>query len=148
MPSVAPHAVPSRTVSHRIEGDVLYVRHNNRSPADAHWDELIEEVREYLKTRPMLRILVSTKTSGPSARQRAQINQVVREANATVRVAVLSASTVVRGIVTALSWANVIDIRSFQPHDVAGGLAFLGVEAGRQSQALRILEELGRAVGV
>lgn len=146
MPNAGPQAEPLRGTNYRLAGEILYLCYGTEPPSSEQWDRLLSEVRRHLKTHPHLRALIRTGTVGPSARRRSDVNELVRSANATVRVAVMSASPAVRGIVTALSWANVLAIRSFQPRDLAGALAFLEVDPSRQGEASRILEELSLRV--
>src|SRR3954470_8268485 len=94
----------ARTMNHRMTPSVLYVRHRAQQVSDREWKEMLDDLDEYLSTNKVLRILVKTDNAGPNAKQRSALNERVLSKGVSLRVAVMSTSVVVRGIVTAFSW--------------------------------------------
>ena len=68
--------------------------------------------------------LVATKGGGPTSTQRKYLNDLL--AGRHVPVAVMSSSTAVRGVVTALSWFN-RKIKAFPPEGLADALTYLEI---------------------
>jgi hypothetical protein len=108
---------------------------------------MLGDVGRRLQPGGVQRILVKTDNAGPNSVQRNQLNQLAASKRTTLRVAVLSTSTLVRGIVTAFSWMGSLQIRGFGDADVAGALAYLEPSGVSVEDARRVLAEIERNVG-
>lgn len=137
----------SRTMNHKMMGDVLFIRHRSLPVGDNDWEEMIAEMDRYLESKNVLRVLVKTDDAGPNAAQRQRLNRLVASRKATMRVAVMSTSVLVRGIVTAFSWARALEIKSFGENDMRGALAFLGAPEIPTADAWRVFSDIEETVG-
>ena len=111
-------------------GDVCIYISAKRPPSDADWNAYLAWLRENGKpsvTRPELLSLVYDRSPGPNASQRKQLND--STVGWKMRVAVLSPSTVARGIVTAMNWFKKDAYEAFPPDDFERALTFLGAPA-------------------
>ncbi|HET6332154.1 MAG TPA: hypothetical protein VFG30_03030 [Polyangiales bacterium] len=73
------------------------------APTDEEWDRWVTMSVE--RSGRDQRVIVESHNSGPNAKQRKELADAVRDVE--LRVAVLTDSAVVRGIVTALAWLGV-----------------------------------------
>ena len=119
--------------------NVLIAAHSSNDPSDEEWEafkrfsmELPAEVDRYV---------IATDGGGPSAKQRAAVNEVVKW-RAQPRVVIISSSTLVRGPVSALSWFNP-RIRAFAPpefHEAMKYLELTPTQSGQVGVELRKLQ--------
>jgi hypothetical protein len=138
---------PLRTMGYKVLGGILFVRHRSLAVADPDWQDMLGEIERNLQRDQPLPILVKTDDAGPNALQRNLMNQLVQSKGATLRVAVMSNSRLVRGIVTAFSWMGTMQIRSMEPHDYQGALAFLRATQVSPADAARVFAEIESDVG-
>lgn len=92
-------------------GKTVLVRHNEDDPEQEEWDAMLRQVEGLLDKYESVNFLVWSDGGGPDAKRRTELNT-MRKGRA-MRAAVLTESTVARGIVTALAWLKVMDIKSF-----------------------------------
>lgn len=100
----------------------MLLAHTSRPPNDAEWGPYIDELRQHDPKE--LRSLAFTDGGAPSGAQRKQVNDFLN--GQASRAAVVTASTMVRGVVTTLSWFNA-QMHAYSPHDVDAALHHLGV---------------------
>jgi hypothetical protein len=118
-------------------GKTFIVAHGRESPTPEEWSAFLKAMELDL---PNLRgILVFTAGGSLNARQREQIELLTTRGN--LRVAVLTDSVVVRGVVTALSWFKV-QIKAFAPNAEQSALEHLGVEPAARAAVLASLREI------
>lgn len=116
--------------------------HNGATPSDAEWEAYVAAV----KTEPdpsKFVTLVCTDGGSPTNAQRAALNLALGYVSTPT--AVVSSSSVVRGVVSALNFFN-RQIRSFAPAELGRAFAHLGVAGERQERALAELKRLGELV--
>jgi hypothetical protein len=135
------------TMRSAYAGGVLHVRHRSQSVGDADWQKMLDDMDQLVRPGQTLRILVKTDNAGPNAAQRNRFHQFVTSKKIQARVAVLSTSVLVRGIVTAFSWMRMIEIASFGETDYAGALAFLGATQVTPASAESTIKEIEQGVG-
>jgi hypothetical protein len=113
------------------------------APTDPEWDRWI--TMSLARVGLDQRVIVESHNSGPNATQRKSLADAMR--NEDVRVAVLTESTLVRGIVTALAWLG-IPQRAFpmDGHRQAG--KFLELTPDELERALAELPRLRDQAGV
>jgi hypothetical protein len=105
-------------------GGLMLLVHTDRPPTDAEWEPYYDEL---IKHDPdQLRSLAFTDGGAPSGAQRKQVNDFLK--GRASRAAVVSPSTMVRGVVTALSWFN-SQMKVYSPKEVDAALQYLGVSA-------------------
>lgn len=112
-------------------------------PTDAEWERWIAMSVERLGRDQ--RVIVESHNNGPNAAQRKAITDAMR--NVDVRVAVMTDSGVVRGIVTALAWLGVQQ-RAFPLHAERQAAIYLGLTSEELEQSLVQLPRLRREVGL
>lgn len=127
--------------------NVIYVRHRGQEVTDSEWQEMLDDLAGYMQSAKQLRILVKTDDAGPNAKQRNALHQLILSKGATLRVAVMSTSVMVRGIVTAFSWMGTLDIKSFGDADFSGALRFLDAPEVTVATAMRTFADIERVVG-
>jgi len=114
------------------EGDVMVTVHGPLPPTDEEWRAYLEFSRTCVGR--VTRSLVVSSGAGPNGRQRTMLMKEFPEF-APVPVAVVSDSSMTRGIVTALSWFGK-KIRAFQPSQLTEALEYLGVPPERHGRIL------------
>jgi hypothetical protein len=130
-----------KTLAYGMTAECMILAGAVQPYADDEWERCIASVEEYARVTRRPRLLVVTDGSGPTIKQRRSLDVLLDVHRNTARVAVLTPSTVARGIVTALSWFWPI-YRSFPPDDLAGALSFLELPAQALPDIRRLLGEL------
>jgi hypothetical protein len=113
---------------------VVYGVHD---PTDAEWVGYLEDVERHGIERTQQ--LISTEGGGPNATQRRYLNELLD--GRPVPVAVMSGSTPIRGVVTAMSWFNRA-IRFFPPTCLLDALAYLEIPVSRAELIAREMAKL------
>lgn len=98
-----------------------------RDPTDQEWDFYIRFLRENIVPGVAPRSLVITDGGGPNSAQRTKLTELVAEHAGEIKIAVVTASAVVRGIFTAMSWFATFNYRAFTPRQLDEALVFLDV---------------------
>ena len=132
-----------KNVAIKVIDRLFIVVYGTADPSDEEWRGYIELVLHHGIDRTMQ--LIYTDGGEPTSTQRRHLNEVLR--GRTVPVAVVSASTRVRGTVTALSWFN-RKIKAFPPAGLRDALAYLEIPASRtdliEREIARLRDELGQ----
>jgi hypothetical protein len=134
-------------MAHKATAEILYARHHSLAVDDREWQAMLDDIEQRMRPGEPLRILVKTDNAGPNSFPRNQLHHLVTSKGATLRVAVMSTSTMVRGVVTAFSWMGTLQIKSFGDNDFAGALLFLGCKDVSMERAWGIFAEIERDVG-
>lgn len=121
----------------RTMGSLIVLVHSKNQPTEAEWNALLDVQR----SMPDARTLVVTDGGGPSNKQRMQINQIIKETGKRPRVAVVSSSAFVRGIVSALNWFNP-EIKTFPPDALTEAIKYLEAPEARASVLLKLVEQM------
>jgi hypothetical protein len=133
----------------RVVPDVLMVCVNTQvAPSDQEWDAYVDEI---LKNLPSIKgVLVYSEAVGPSAPQRARASTILgAEGLKKFPTAIMSGSRVVRGIVTALSWAaGEKNMKAFATKDFKGTVEYLGLDADEELKVRVVLKQLARSAGI
>jgi hypothetical protein len=117
--------------------ETMTMVHTADAPTDEEWDAMLAHYRA--KRAP--RVIVFTDGGGPTTLQRGRLNDALE--GMVVKTAVVTASPVIRGIVTALSWFNP-GIKSFVPDRAALALSYLGLAAGEHDRVMQQVMKLSR----
>lgn len=121
-------------MAYRVVHGVFCVVHGATNPTDEEWEAYL---KYYLANeRQCARTLVVTQGGGPSAKQRGDTAKVIQ--SSPTRVAIVSTSTLVRGIATALSWFNK-RVQAFSGNEMDAALKYLEVP---QANTIPLLAEL------
>ena len=128
------------TMVHERSTDLFVVIHPNRPPADDEWMTYLRSWSGHDMSR--MRTLVFTDGGGPSASQRRLATEALGGKESLT--AVVSSSSMVRGVVTALSWFNP-KIKSFSPDEAQRAFEYLRIVAPEDIARTWILVERLRA---
>ncbi len=113
----------SRNLAYRAIGSLLVVVHSQGEASDPEWDQYMQHVSALRhRSGDSFQMLVYALGGAPTASQRSRLTTAL--GRRPVPLAVLSTSSLVRGVVTALSWFNP-GIRSFLPTQLGDALRFL-----------------------
>lgn len=136
-------AQPRHMRTEIVDG-VLLVVHGREPPTDGEWEYYLSQVKLVVATgRP--RAMAVTEGGAPSLSQRTRLNRLLRGTRALG--AVVSDSSFVRGIVTALSWFN-HGVRSFSPDELAAACAHLELSTAQTHQLRGRLDALRHSLGL
>lgn len=131
-----------KNIAYKVIDRLFIVVYAAADPTDDEWQGYLEEVKHHGIERTMQ--LISTEGGGPTATQRRYLNELLD--GRTVPVAVMSASTRIRGVVTALSWFN-RSIRAFPPSGLSDALAYLEIPQSRMDLIQREMKKLRASLG-
>ena len=120
----------------RVGNCFLYVS-GKRPPNEADWAEYVAWFKKALP--PNAQGIVLERGSGPNAAQRKQLTDITSKM--TFKVAVLTASPVARGVVTAMSWFKE-GYKAFSPDELGEAASYLGLDASATSQVKQLVQKL------
>jgi len=107
---------------------MIIALHTKKAPSDAEWNTYIGLCQEALKIlngdSTRLAGIAITDGGAPNAKQRALLATIIKDVH--IRGAVVTESTLVRGVVTALSWINP-QIKAYSPTGVVDAALHLGL---------------------
>lgn len=118
----------------------LLVAHAPGPIPDSEWDRFLGRASDVLDAHGSVNFLVRTDGAGPNGLQRGRLEALV--AKGTLRIAVLTKSRIARGIVTAISWTQRIDIKAFDPAADQAVAHHLGLSQGEREQFMAALLRL------
>lgn len=139
----------TRMMAHGFVGSTMITVHGTGSPTKAEWNLYIKEEEELLKRKKISGVLVFTLGGAPDSNQRKQYTELLAKYKADLPCAVVSDATIVRNVVTAISWINP-HIKVFPPKDLRHALGFAGVTDFREAAArmIGLAHELGITIPV
>lgn len=120
----------------RVIDQILVLVHTNTPPSEAEFNAYVNFCKTKLPPS-CNQCMVVTPGPGPNAKQRERVNEFLK--THPMKVAVVTDSTLVRGITTALSWFN-SETKAFTNARMGDALGHLGVPQGER--AARILMEI------
>jgi hypothetical protein len=122
--------------------DIFVFLHNKEAPEREPWTRTMEQFEAYAikheRDISRLCVLVFSDGGGPDAVQRDQLKQFYKKYGAGVRSSIISDSTLVRGVVTALSWLNPV-MKAFSPKDLRAALNHIGLGEKAGPEVLRLV---------
>ena len=129
-----------------VEG-VLVVVHTSVDPSDEEWTSQCQTVEKH--GAELSAVLVYSEGGGPSTKQRSQMRHALGERTAPLT-AIMTSSTVVRGIITSLNWFLDNRLSAFEPSELNRALAYIGfAEPSPARDALvRCLNDRAQELGV
>jgi hypothetical protein len=135
-----------RNLVYESTPDCLVVVRGRETPTDEEWRGYLRLIERTIAETVPARALVITLGGSPTPQQRMQLNDVLAPVEATVRVAVLTASTYARGVVSVLSAENP-GYRVFSPAEMDAALTYLGVRPSLTPALLEVVDRLRAQVG-
>jgi hypothetical protein len=131
-----------KNMAFKVIDRLFLVVYGTKDPTDDEWRAYIADVERHGIDRTMQ--LVFTEGGGPTAPQRRFLEELL--AGRTVPVAVMTSSSSIRLMVTAMSWVN-REIRSFPPTGLYDALAYLEIPASRAELIEREIKKLRCSLG-
>jgi hypothetical protein len=105
------------------------------------WKDFLDLAESIARSTGQVRVLVRTEDKGgPDASQRADLNE--RFEKLKIRVAVLTASRIARGIAMALQWFKIVDIKAVGPGEIDKALEFLETPKDERAEVIATLRQL------
>jgi hypothetical protein len=137
----SPSVPANRTLAHAEAEGLLILTHTADPPTDADWDGWLQALGRYLPRTPAPRLLVVSKGGAPSPKQRRAADAVSAPHYRTMKVAIVSGSTFVRGVVAAFR-VLLPFYRAYAPHEIGIALDYLDLPPDRARQVVSRLEAL------
>ena len=128
--------------------DCIVAVHGRLPPSNAEWQSYCGLVFA-LRNPALTKGVTFTLGGGPNAKQRATLTDIHRKLVIPVDVkgAVISDSTMVRGVITAFAWAGIAKgMRSFSARDVHAGLDYVEIAIENHPAVINLLSKLGAAI--
>lgn len=129
-----------RTFLYDIAGHAHVAVHGTLAPFDDEWQDYLEDILRHVnETRG---VIVNTFGGGPTAAQRRAATEHWNRYGSTPRMAIMTVSPVVRGMVTALSWFLGTNIRAFAVDGFDDAGKHIGLSASDIAEVRAKVEEL------
>jgi hypothetical protein len=135
----------AKRMMHRAVGHVLLAVHRAESPTSDEWNAYVDTAKALSQMIAKPAALTVTEGGAPNTVQRAQINDLL--AGRTFPAAIVSKSTFVRGIVTALSWFNPAT-KAFEPGKFTAACEHAGVLGAQRESLERHIDEMRTELGL
>lgn len=127
------------TVAYKLTGNLLISVHGREPVSAAQFPEILATFRRL--DYATVRMLVITEGGGPTPQQRKEMTTALNGQQ--LLTAVVSDETMIRGIVTALSWFN-SKIRSFKTSQIDEALIYLELRPSRFEEIKQEISNLRR----
>lgn len=137
-----------KTMSFRREGRVLVIVHGRHSPTDLEWATFLKEMQTY-GARQQLRVVTYSYGGGPDGKQRKIATDLNKDParHDYVMVALLTSSSIMRGMGAALSWF-LRNLKVFGLDGDVEAFKYLGLTPAESTFALTARRQLERELGV
>jgi hypothetical protein len=130
-----------QTLSFREVCGCLLLVHSEKPPIDREWDEYLAATTKYSSSHPRPRILIFTAGGTPSPSQRQRVEAIADVHYANTKVAVMTTSTFVQGVIKAFRLIRPI-YQAFSPDRVDEALRYLEVSPSHTDEIRRTLAAL------
>ncbi|MCK6586668.1 MAG: hypothetical protein HUU21_30510 [Polyangiaceae bacterium] len=128
---------------------LVVVVHSRKPPADDEWEDYIQFNLRTYTPGDTLKYLVVTDGGAPTAAQRMILNEklseYVRGNTNLLRSAIVTSSTFVRGVVTALSWFN-SGFYAFSPQHLEDAMRYLEVPVQHHDEIRELVKKLRKTL--
>ena len=125
-----------------VGGSLMITINTSRPPTDEEWNDYVETYRK--RGPETLRTLVFTDGGAPNSAQRKKVNEMLD--GKTTRAAVISPNSMVRGVVTALSWFNP-KIKVFAPEQLDDAFRYLEIRGAEIDTVWQVIRKLQSKLG-
>lgn len=129
-----------RTFLYDVAGNAHVAVHGTVTPSDKEWQDYLDHIVAHV--HEIRGVLVNTTGGGPTAAQRRAATEHWNRWGSTPRMAIMTVSPVVRGMVTALSWFLGTNLRAFQVDAYAEAGAHLGLSEDDLVEINKMVEHL------
>jgi hypothetical protein len=129
------HMPDKRTFLYEVVGGAHVAVHGALPPSDEEWKAYLHHITAHLGE--IKGVIVNTEGAGPNATQRGFATEHWKAYDGGPRMSIMTMSTFVRGMVTALSWFLGQTVKAFPIDDYDGAGAHIGLEQ-RQIDLVRM----------
>lgn len=127
-----------QTMRFGLIGRAHVVLHRDAAPDPAEWDAYMKSLAASL---PMIKcVFVYTRGGGPNPKQRKQITDLYQSRPPQPTVAVITPSTIVRAVVTAVNLFAPKPLKMFSSTQLGEAFSFLGLDSRDGAEILGTLE--------
>lgn len=135
-----------KTMAFGIINVFVVIVHNEQTPSDEDWRSWVEfNFKNVVEKTPVGRYLIVSEGGAPTSAQRKMLHESMAaplsKDPTSIRTAVVTPSTFVRGVVTAMSWLDPI-FRAFSPQDIASAYKYLGIPPDYHPDVERMIASL------
>jgi hypothetical protein len=134
-----------KTMAYGKVGGSIVTLLKRQKPSDADWDQYVALIRMLPPGQPY-RVLVWSLGGSPTPEQRKRLDDVIGGHQKTSRVAVISDSMLVRGIVSAMRVVQPM-YQSFSPSNIESAFRYLELSEGEIREASALVKRLQREIG-
>jgi hypothetical protein len=129
-----------RTMIYRVAARVHIAYHTDKNPSDDEWRAYKEDLGKHLADYDGL--YSWTAGGGPTSKQRAMSVEFWARQQKKVPIAVVTPSSIVVGMTTALRWFMKGQIQGFSPNDVEAAFDYLHLDAAQRSTVRDVVAAL------
>lgn len=129
-----------------VPGIVLISVNTDVPPSDEDWDGYLEDVAREINN--IKGVLVYSEAVGPSATQRARVDEASQQHDVELKTAIMTGSRLVRGVVTALNWAQGGKVKAFPTTGFQEAVDYLELDDEEKVKTKVTLKLLARAANV
>jgi len=115
----------NRTFTYDIAGHAHVAVHGKSPPTDQEWQDYLDHILEHVSE--IRGVLVNTIGGGPTASQRRIATEHWNRYGSTPKMAIMTVSPIVRGMVKALSWFLGTNLRAFSIDSYEDACKHLGL---------------------
>jgi hypothetical protein len=129
------------TLSFREVCGCLLLVHSEKPPLDSEFDEYLAATTKYSSSSPRPRILIFTAGGTPSPSQRKRVESIADVHYANAKVAIMTSSTFVQGVIKAFRLVRPI-YQAFSPDRLDEALRYLDVSPSYTEEIRRTITAL------
>lgn len=123
---------------------LFLVLHTKDNPSDEEWESYLRAIKG---ARGVNGIMIISDGGGPTTMQRGKMNDLLEELKFQGKVAVVTVKSMVRGIVTAISWFNP-GIKAFTTLQIPAALKYLDFPESEHGVMLAEIQRLRQKLGM
>lgn len=133
------------TIRYELVNFTMVLVHNTRPPSDQEWRDYLEVLKQ--KKASVKKILVFAVGNGPNAVQRSMYNKTIQENDIRPKVAIISGSAIVRGIVTAFNWFKMDSMQMFPPTGLKDASDYLELTSMEYTTVVGVIDRFRAELG-
>jgi hypothetical protein len=131
----------------KVGGHIIHLT-GRADPSDEDWQGYLKFVKGALVPGKGPTVLAFSFGGVPNVAQRQRLNALAEQGTVGLRVAVVTASALGRGVVTALSWFAKDGYRAFSPQDLDAAITYIGAPRALFAEIKSTMSTLAKQVGI
>ncbi|NVB37537.1 STAS/SEC14 domain-containing protein [Pseudenhygromyxa sp. WMMC2535] len=136
----------TKTFLYEVSGKAHIAVHGKVPPSDEEWQAYLDHIVNHVSE--IRGVLVSTLGGGPSTAQRRAATEHWNRYGSTPKMAIMTVSPIVRGMVKALSWFLGTNLRAFALDDYENARKYLGLGETDIDEIAETVERLRGELGL